>query len=125
MYRILSVSRHLSLLLSRNDALAMAGFNVVSPRAPEDTASLAAEREPDAVIIGHSVEAHTRAQIIADVRRIRPKCLVVFVYAFPETTGDPMADVSLDVTHGPESLITILQERLPRSQATESRSGRP
>jgi DNA-binding NtrC family response regulator len=115
MYRILSVSRNVNLLLSRNDALAMAGFTVVSPRTPEEAPLLAAERDVDAVIIGHSVEQGTRERIVAAVRHVRPASLVVFVYAFPDTKGDPTADLSIDVTDGPEKLIAALQERFPRS----------
>ena len=34
MFRILSVSRNVRLLITRNDALAIAGYSVVSPRNP-------------------------------------------------------------------------------------------
>ena len=115
MYRVLSTSRNTSLLLSRNDVLAMAGFSVISPRYPEQAPSLAAQQEVDAVVIGHSVEAPLREEIIAAVRQMSPKCVICFVFAAPDTHGEPLADVSLDVSNGPESLVLALQQRLPRN----------
>jgi len=114
MYRIISVSRNVHRLLERSNVLAMAGFSVMSPR-PEEASILAALQQVDAVVIGHSVEASLRQNIISDLRQFCPQCLICFVYAAPETAGEPLADVSLDVTSGPESLIVALQERLPRA----------
>ncbi len=114
MYRVLSISRNVRLLLSRNDVLAVAGFSVISPRSPEEGPSLAAQRQVDAAVIGHSVPAPLRKSLIFQLRRLCPNCVICFVYAAPDTTGEPLADVSLDVTDGPESLIVALQERLPR-----------
>jgi hypothetical protein len=114
MYRILSVSRNTSLLLRRNDALAMAGFSVVSPKSPEEAPFLALQRTVDAVVIGHSVGSMERQPLIEAVRRVCPGCLVVFVYIGPEKHEEPLADVCLDLTHGAESLISELQQRLPR-----------
>ncbi len=75
---------------------------------------LAKEERADAVVIGHSVERSVRKSIIRRLRRTLPDCVICFVYAAPDTSGDPLADVSLDVTRGPEQLIVALQERLPR-----------
>ena len=115
MYRVLSISRNVRLLLDRNHVLALAGFSVISPKEPEHAAALASQQQVDAVVIGHSVEPPQRQSIIAEVRRACPKCLVGFVYAAPDTRGEPMADFSLDVTAGPEPLVLELQERLPRT----------
>ena len=117
MYRVLSISRNVGLLLSRNDILAMAGFSVVSPRHPEQAAELAAQEEVDAVIIGHSVDPLLRKSLIKQLRRIRPSCIICFVYVAPDSEGEPLADISLDVTTGPEPLILTLQDRLPRDKA--------
>ena|ERR1700751_2665144 len=114
MYRVLSISRNVRLLLERNSILALAGFSVVSPKQPEDAPLLASQEAVDAVVIGHSVDSATRKNIIADLRRLCPGCLVCFVYATPETEGEPLADVSLDVTKGPEPLIVFLEDRLPK-----------
>jgi hypothetical protein len=113
MYRILSISRNVRLLLSRNDILAMAGFSVVSPRTPEQAPDLAAQEHVDAVIIGHSIDAASRKSLIKELRRACPGCVICFVYEAPDH-GEPLADVSLDVTKGPEPLILALRERLPR-----------
>jgi hypothetical protein len=85
MYRILSTSRNVRLLLERNSILAVAGFSVISPRYPEQTPLLAAQEQVDAVIIGHSVDPFVRKSIIRDLRRVCPGCVICFVYAAPET----------------------------------------
>jgi len=118
MYRVLSTSRNVRLLLSRNNVLALAGFSVISPKHPEQSAILAAQENVDAVVIGHSIDAELRKSIIAELRVACPQCLICFVYEAPDTSGEPLADVSLDVTNGPEPLIVALQERLPRSKAS-------
>lgn len=118
MYRILSVSRNTRLLLERNDTLALAGFRVVSPRTPEQAPYLAFEQSVDAVIIGHSVEADMRKTIIEIVRRLRPECVIAFVFV-GSTQEEPLADFSLDVTRGNQALIHELQKRLPREKAAD------
>ena len=120
MYRVLSISRNVRLLLSRNHVLALAGFSVMSPREPEQAAALAAQQAVDAVIIGHSIMGRQRKSIIHDVRRVCPQCLIGFVFVAPDVQGEPLADFSLDVTQGPEPLITALLERLPPKQARRS-----
>ncbi len=115
LYRILTTSRNVRLLLERNDVLAMAGFSVVSPRYPEQAPDLAAQEHVDAVIIGHSIDPEVRRFLIAQLRRLSSKCVICFVYQAPDREGEPLADVSLDVTKGPEPLILALQERLPKA----------
>jgi DNA-binding NtrC family response regulator len=120
MYRVLSISRNVRLLLTRNDILALAGFSVISPKHAEEAAALAAQEQVDAVIIGHSLDVRLRQSLIADIRRLRPQCIVCFVYAAPDQAGEPLADLSIDVTSGPEPLVLALQERLPRTGAKAS-----
>jgi hypothetical protein len=118
MYSILSVSRNTRRLLERNGTLALAGFRVFSPRTPEEAPCLALEKNVDAVVIGHSVEPPDRAIIIEAIRRVCPECIIVFAYASPDTAGEPLANVSIDVTHGAEPLIDELQNRLPQARGT-------
>jgi hypothetical protein len=118
MYRILSISRNVHLLLARNDILAVAGFSVVSPRTPEQAPLLAAQEKVDAFVIGHSVDGPTRRGLITELRRLCPDCLVCFVYEKPDDGNESLADVSLDVTKGPEPLVTFLRDRLPRQQSS-------
>ena len=118
MYRVLSVSRNVRLMLDRNAILALAGFSVISPKHPEQAPLLAANEDVDAVVIGHSVEPELRESIIKDVRHLCPNCLVCFVYVAPETQEEPLANVSLDMTNGPEPLVIYLQEQLPRQKAS-------
>lgn len=115
MYRILSVSRNVRLLITRNDALAIAGYSVVSPRDPSEAPLILAQQTIDAVVIGHSVEPLLRKQLIASIRKTHRKMPIFFVYTAPQTTGEPMADTSIDVTHGPQSLITAMQDRMARA----------
>ncbi len=115
MYTVLSVSSDTGLLLQRNDALAMHGVRVLSPRTPEEAPTLAREQVVDAVVMSHSLEPPDRAELIKAVREFCPTCLIAFVFAAPETRSEPLADVSLDVTDGAEPLVKALQERLPRS----------
>jgi DNA-binding response OmpR family regulator len=117
MYKILTISRNASLLFQRNDTLAMNGFRVISPRCPEEASALALEQDVDAVVIAHSVEPLSRAHVIQALRQACPKCLIIFLYAHPETGREPLADISLDLTQGPEPLIAALRERLPRASA--------
>lgn len=109
----MTISRRRKLLLTRNDALAMAGFSVVSPRLPEEAPLLMMGRQFDAVLIGDSVEPELRAEIVAHVRNINPSCLVVFVRALPGIADEPLADLSIDESHGTEPLIAALEDRLP------------
>ena len=119
MFKILTVSRDTRLLLKRNDTLALAGSRVISPRTPEQAPYLAYEQNVDAVIIGHSVEPHMRQTIIEMLRRLCPDCAIVFVYVGAKQE-ESLADVSLDVSRGSESLLTTLQRRfraeIPRAE---------
>jgi hypothetical protein len=119
MYRVLSISRNVHLLLSRNNILALAGFSVVSPKEPEQAPILAAQQLVDAVVIGHSVDESLRKNLITELRRVCPHCLVCFVYEAP-AAREPLADASLDVISGPEPLIRFLQDRLPKKEVKAS-----
>ena len=67
------------------------------------------------MVIGHSVEPLVRKQLITGIRKISAKIPVFFVYAAPQTTGEAMADLSIDVTKGPQALIAAMQERIERA----------
>jgi DNA-binding response OmpR family regulator len=106
--RILSVSANTRLLVTRNDTLSLAGYNVVSPHRPEDTAELLARSKFDAIIIGHSVPAETRSKIIKVSRKIAPRVPIIFVYIHPSDEREPLADSSVEVTD-PVNLIRALE----------------
>ncbi len=113
MPRLLSISRNPRLLATRNDALALAGFTVVSPRSPEQTMLLLHQEHFDAVIIGHSVEPQLRRQLIASIRDASPDLPIAYVFApgdDPET--EPLADFSVDISHGPMALLQALRTHL-------------
>ncbi len=112
MFKILSVSRRTRLLIERNDTLALYGFRVISPRTPEEAPLLAVQQNVDAVVIGHSVEGPKRQALIQQIRRRRPDCMVLFVYAQPNGPDEALADTQIDVTDGPEALVRELRSRL-------------
>jgi hypothetical protein len=94
--------------------MAMAGFSIISPKLPEQAPKLIAKQKVDAVVIGHSVPVLLRKALIIELRRRCPNCIVCFVYVDDfKTQEEPLADVSLDVTHGSGPLLIALQERLP------------
>lgn len=107
MYRIVSVSNNLRLLINRNDALAVAGYTVISPRVPRETPLLLQREGADAVVIGHSISPEERRRLIRAIRAAKPGIPIVFVYQKPEGTPEPHADVSLDVTKGLRRLSSI------------------
>ncbi len=108
MYRILSVSLDARLLFARNNALAGAGFHVISPTTPLRAPKLAVEQEVDAVVLGHSVTPKTRHAIIRRMRELDPCCPIFFVYEHPHAAGEPLADLSINVTGGPQLLLDEL-----------------
>jgi hypothetical protein len=116
--RILSVSRDTSLLLSRNDALAIAGFSVVSPKAPEEAPQLLTQQVVDAVVIGHSIVPKERTALISAIRKVRGSVLLVFVFTLPHSGPEPLADLSVDVTEGPSALVKVLEDHLFGSGST-------
>lgn len=120
MFRIVSVSNNLRLLINRNDALAIAGYSVISPRAPEEAPLLVGREKADAVVIGHSIPPEDRIRLIGGIRAMRPDIPIVFVYQKPEGAPEPLADVSLDVSESPAPLIDYFAARLaPRRAAAE------
>jgi DNA-binding response OmpR family regulator len=117
MPRILSISRNPRLLALRNDALALAGYKVASPREPNEAVLLLSQERFDAVVVGHSVEPEIRRILIRAVRNLRPNIPIVFVFRAPESAEEPLADLSIDLTDGPMPLVSALDDRLRRAQA--------
>lgn len=79
MRRLLTISKNRAAALAkRNDALALAGFSVVTPRTPTEAPSLLNEREFDAVLIGDSVGPEERRTLIGEIRDRHPSSLVCF-----------------------------------------------
>ena len=108
--RILTVSHNLSLLLLRNDSLAIAGHTVVSPRRTEDVPLLLLQQPIDAVVIGHSIGPAERHPLIKAIRSLKPKLPIFYVYTRPDAGHEPLADKSLDVTGGSGALVSALDQ---------------
>lgn len=115
--RVISISRRTRLLSARNDALAVAGFAVVSPRAPEEALLLLQGPEKaEAIVIGDSVEAPLRQEIIEAARQLVPGIVVYYVYAAPDAEPEPAADHAIDATEGAEAVARALIQRFARSR---------
>ena len=124
MPRILSVSRNPRLLVTRNDALALAGYGVTSPKEPDDALILFSQETFDAVIIGDSVEHETRQSLITAIRDRRPDMPIVFAHAGDtDTREEPLADVSIDVTADAMQLVVALGALLGKPKSSESDAG--
>jgi DNA-binding response OmpR family regulator len=117
--RILSISRNSRLLATRNDALAMAGYSVASPKDPLDAIAQFARSRFDAVIIGHSVEIDLRMDLIEGLHELRSKVPILFAHA-AGTESEPLADVTVDTADDPFAIIVALDKLLGRTS-----SGRP
>jgi hypothetical protein len=88
----------------------MAGYSVRSPKTPSDAASLLAESDFHAVVIGHSVGPDRRKQTISALRNVNPKIPIIFVYATPELSFEPLADICVDVADDPDKLVKVLDD---------------
>jgi len=116
MPRILSISRNRRLLASRNDALAVAGYSVSSPKEPLDGIEHFARSQFDAVIIGHSVEPALRTQLIERLRQLQHTVPIVFVHD-PGKEGEVLANVTVDTAQDPLALIAALDRLLDRTSS--------
>ena len=108
MRKILSVSLNTRLLVTRNDVLAVAGYSVASPKAPEEAPLLLMQGEYAAVVIGHSVPPDVLRELIPRLRQANGEIPIVFVYQADESLDEPLADVSIDVTD-PLALVKKLE----------------
>ncbi len=106
--RVLSVCAKTDLLTAHNDALAMAGVAIVSPRTPEETPRLLAERDVDAVVIEESVPPAERDVLVNAVREVRPDLPLVFLYSAPHASPEPRADVSVSLAEGVSAMLHAL-----------------
>ncbi len=106
--RILSISNNVALLITRNDALAVAGYSVASPRHPEDAPLLFRQEPFDAVLIGDSVPPPVRRQIIKELHEHDESVPIIYVFADPRRDKEPHADMCVDVTRDPEELLKAL-----------------
>ncbi len=111
--KVLSVSSEIRLLITRNNALAVAGYSVSSPRTAADSVPLLASEEFGAVIIGNSVPQAERAELIQQLRGTRPGIPILFVTVIPELT-EPLADYSIDVSRDIGPLFEVLGTIMPQ-----------
>ena len=110
------MSRDRAILLARNDALAVSGFSVVSPREPAEALQILATSDIDIIILGHSIPFEERAELRAEFSRIAPEVPVIVLY---EGTPDAreQADAFVSIKAGTEELIQAIHHCLERSEA--------
>jgi DNA-binding response OmpR family regulator len=115
--RILNVSRDRAILLARNDALAVAGFSVVSPREPSEALQILATTNIDVIILGHSIPFEERGQLSREFHQISSNVPIIVLFkGVPEEREQADAFVSID--EGSEVLIHAIHRCL------KTRSGR-
>ncbi len=114
--RILSVSNNTRLLVTHNDVLAFAGYDVVSPRIPAHALEMVCEGSYEAVVIGHSIPKDKRGPLIAAIRQRNPSIAIIFVYVAPDTGDEPAADFAVEVSD-PVNLVRVLQQHRTRPAA--------
>ncbi len=114
--RILSVSNNTRLLVTRNDVLAFAGYDVVSPRIVAHAPEMVGEGGYEAVVIGHSIPRYARGLLIAAIRQRSPSIPIIFVYVAPDVGDEPAADFTVEVSD-PVNLVRALQQRQNRPAA--------
>ncbi|HVP42738.1 MAG TPA: hypothetical protein VMS96_04870 [Terriglobales bacterium] len=112
--KILSVSRERSTLLARNDALAIAGFSVSSPKTPEEAIHILLTMEIDVIVLGHSIPKEERMGLAAQFRALKPA--VPIIVLFEDRPGeDEKADAFVPLRAGPEVLIGAIHACLESS----------
>ena len=102
--KILSVSRDRTFLLPRNDALAIAGFSVSSPKEPEGAVHILVSTEIDVIVLGHSIPKTERMALMAQFRAVKPEVPVIVLFD-EKPEEDETADAFVPVRAGPEVLI--------------------
>ncbi len=105
--RILSVSRDRSFLLPRNDALAIAGFSVTSPKEPGEAVHILLSTDIDVILLGHSIPKSERMSLMTQFRAIKPGVPVIVLFDRKPEEDEP-ADAFVPVRAGPEALIAAI-----------------
>lgn len=110
--KVLSVSADLRRMVTRNNALAIAGYSVSSPRTTSDSVQLLGSEQFSAVIIGNSIPPQERRALIQAMRSSKPEVAILFVTVVPGLT-EPDADESIDVSVDIAPLFEALARIVP------------
>ena len=103
--RLLSVSRDTTLLIGRNDMLAIAGYSVSSPREPLDAILLLQHDEFLAVLIGHSVLPDEAEAIAKKAKALQ----LPVIYVYQGNVAKPeWADLCVDNDRDIPTLLRFL-----------------
>ncbi len=99
------------MLLARNDALAMAGFSVSSPREPAEAVHILVSSDVDVIVLGHSIPKAERAELSRRFREIRSEVPIIVMYE-DKPEDDERTDAFVGISEGPEVLIAAIQSCL-------------
>src|SRR3954471_21287555 len=121
--RILSISSDAIVFQTRNRILEFAGFEVVGCFQGLGALSRFNDEPVDPVIIGHSVDAEIRLQLLRAMKQARPRVPVVMIYETGDFGEDAAeADASLESLDSPEHLIRTVSSLLGFSPQPTARA---
>lgn len=109
--RILSISADRAVFDSRNRVLEFMGFDVVG--CFEGTGAMERFKSEvfEAVIIGHSMPARARLQLMCEMKKCKPRIPVVLIQESGDAGEDMLqADAVCDSLDSPEHLIQTLSK---------------
>ena len=107
-YTILSLSRDVALLASRNAVLRQAGYNVVTTTKDDEAFAILRENSVDAVVLGDSFAPIERNRFVCAIQAINPKTQVLVIKLSSESA--PEGCISMDSLDGPETLLAKLRQ---------------
>lgn len=121
---ILSVGHDPVLLSTRNQVLSTAGYRVVGATVAE-ARRLVSQEQYDIVIVGHTLSAMERRELITEVRRCHPLHTRVLALNRSEQAPDCDADAFFTADQGPEALLEAVAGLLGRSPEAENEGHDP
>jgi len=112
--RILSTSRNLAVLRTRNLVLQSAGYEVVTTRDSDEFIHLLADEPFDAVVLGDSIDLDARIQLAGKCRQCKPHIPLLVFFKTPAEAQQllPHAHSLIGSLDGPERLLDAVRAAL-------------
>jgi DNA-binding NtrC family response regulator len=109
--RILSTSRNVAVLRTRNLVLQSAGYEVVTTRDSDEFIRLLADEPFDAVVLGDSIDLGARIQLAGKCRQCKPHTPVIAFFKTPAEAQQllPYTHSLIGSLDGPERLIDAVR----------------
>ncbi len=103
---VLSIGSEITVFDSRNRVLEFAGFEVVGALEGHGALETVRDHSFDLVVIGHSMPAGSRLQILRQIKAAKPNVPILVIYEAGEAGQDIVeADAACDSLDHPERLI--------------------